>query len=199
MLTSDGKDAFPRLPLYAYFTGKTRESDPFDFQLLGVHLKSQRESNPAHGEGGVAGVAQRRLAAQKLADWLTLEAPKCDSDAVIVGDWNAPPTDKVWEPLTRLGEKRIAFRGLNKSNEISYLMYRNRQDVGSRLDLSAATVAAHKEMASDPAVVHWKPFDDLINSTASAADIKAYVNDIRTNISDHMPVLTRFYWEERKQ
>ena len=35
VLTSDGKNAFPRLPLYENFAGLSHESDPFDFQLLG--------------------------------------------------------------------------------------------------------------------------------------------------------------------
>lgn len=63
---SDGKDAFPRLPLWCNFTSLSHEGAPFDFQLLGVHLKSQR------GGGG----PQRQKAAGALANWLCREAPR---------------------------------------------------------------------------------------------------------------------------
>jgi hypothetical protein len=42
IIAGDGKDAFPRLPLYAYFTSLSVGGEPFDFQLAGLHLKSQR-------------------------------------------------------------------------------------------------------------------------------------------------------------
>ena len=79
IITTDGKDAFPRLPLYSAFTFLT-EGQPFEFQLLGVHLKSQR--------GG--GEDQRTRAACELKAWLTDEAPRYDADVIIMGDWNAP-------------------------------------------------------------------------------------------------------------
>lgn len=199
VLTSDGKNAFPRLPLYAYFTGLSHESDPFDFQLLGVHLKSQRDDNATNGKNeGDGGKAQRELAAKKLAEWLTKEAPKIDADALIIGDWNAPISASVWNPLKALDKKnKIKFEGLNKSNEISYLMYQNASSLGSRIDLEATTVSAYKEMASDPEVVKWREFNRLLSEKTAAAKLKEYINEVRNTISDHMPVLTRFYWEQK--
>ena len=57
--TTEGKDAFPRLPLWGYFAAKSIEPDKrgFDFQLAGVHLKSQMAAD--------AGFFQRQLAAEK--------------------------------------------------------------------------------------------------------------------------------------
>ena len=158
VLTSSGKNAFPRLPLYAYFTGLSHEADPFDFQLLGVHLKSQRDGDAVNGKvEGDGGKAQRELAAKKLAEWLTKDAPKNDADALIIGDWNAPTTASVWDPLRALDKKnKIKFEGLNNSNEISYLMYQNASSLGSRIDLEATTVSAYKDMASNPEVVRWQ-------------------------------------------
>ena len=38
---------------------------------------------------------------RKRAAWLVREAPKTDSDTVILGDWNAPPGDACWKPRWR--------------------------------------------------------------------------------------------------
>lgn len=83
-----GKDAFPRLPLYSSFTGLTQEA-PFDFQLVGLHLKSQR--------GG--GEDQRERAAIELRNWLVNDAPMVDADVIMLGDWNEPPDSDTWQPF----------------------------------------------------------------------------------------------------
>jgi endonuclease/exonuclease/phosphatase family metal-dependent hydrolase len=187
-LTRDKKEAFWRLPLWGYFIGISHVADPFDFQILGVHLKSQR--------GG--GDAQRRLAARALAKWLVNDAPKVDADIVITGDWNAPPSDPAWAPLHDLEKKNKAlFTRLNDVNEISHLMFRNKKEIGSRLDLEAVTIAASKEMAKDPMVVRWKSLDNLLSTNPDAKTIKKYIHDISYEITDHMPVVTRFYFEEK--
>jgi len=50
------------------------------------------------------GAAQRLASAEVLARWLKEEAPQTDSDAMIMGDWNAEPNDPCWEPLAALEE-----------------------------------------------------------------------------------------------
>ena len=71
------KPVFPRLPLHSTFVAY-REEQPFDFHLVGVHLKSQR--------GG--GQTQRAEAAKRLSEWVTTQTT--DEDVIIAGDWNAP-------------------------------------------------------------------------------------------------------------
>jgi hypothetical protein len=41
VIAEDGKNAFPRYPLHSKFVARS-EDEPFDFHLVGVHLKSQR-------------------------------------------------------------------------------------------------------------------------------------------------------------
>ena len=66
--TPSGKDVFPRLPLWSYFYCKSTISNKrgFDFQLVGLHLKSQLDRG-GKGEDEL----QRTLSASKLSDWLT--------------------------------------------------------------------------------------------------------------------------------
>lgn len=185
--TTDGKEVFPRLPLWSYFRCRAQDNHaPFDFQLLGLHLKSQL--------GG--GQSQRTTAAEKLSKWLTQDAPKLDADVVMMGDFNEPPSANTWAPFHKLeNEHKAVFSGINKDNEFSHLMYRNKQDWGSRLDLKVVSVTAEKEIADKGGVVCWKPLSQLIASHPKASVLKEYLNDLKTEISDHMPVYMRFYYE----
>jgi endonuclease/exonuclease/phosphatase family metal-dependent hydrolase len=188
----NGKDAFPRLPLHGYFTGLTRnDTEPFDFQLVGIHLKSQR--------GEDSSTIQRATAAKELTNWLSGEALKIDSDVIIVGDWNEPPDASTWEPFAKLEEKGdILFRTMNDNDDISHLMYRSRKEFGTRLDLSLVTIASANELVDKKAsAVRWQSLDDLLSKNPDAGQIKQYIQDISNSISDHMPVVTRFYFEEK--
>lgn len=192
VVTSDGKDAFPRLPLRAYFTVLSQVAEPFDFQLIGVHLKSQR--------GG--GNDQRALAAERLAQWLDGPAQAVDGDVMIMGDWNEPPNAVAWEPFRDLEKGgRAMFTSINTTSEISHLYYKNKGSIGSRLDLAALSIAAMHELApeGDPAVVRWLSLNDLLATQPKAAQIKEYIREVSEKLSDHMPVVTRFYFEERSQ
>lgn len=191
-IKADGKDAFPRLPLLGIFTtvspDATGASQPFDFQLLGLHLKSQR------GGGG----GQRRKAAEALRNWLEHEAPAVDADVILVGDWNAPPDDAAWEPLQGLEQQgKAKFRSINDKTAISHLMYKNKQEIGSRLDLGAISMAAFDELHKPPAPVHWKSLDKLLATNPKAKQIRNYIKQVREKISDHMPVVVRFYIDEQ--
>lgn len=188
-VTKEGKEAFWRLPLRGYFIGLTHITDPFDFQLVGVHFKSQR--------GG--GEAQRTLAAEALASWLVTDAPKIDADVVVTGDWNAPPSDPAWAPFHDLEVKNEAlFTRLNDTHEISHLMFSNKREIDSHLDLSTVSIAASNEMAMDPTVVRWKSLDKLLGTNPDSKTIKKHISEISENISDHMPVVTRFFFEEKQ-
>lgn len=189
ILTGRGKDAFPRLPLYANLTAVSHTGDPFDFQLVGLHLKSQR--------GG--GHAQRRLAAESLARWFEIEAPRVDSDIIVIGDWNEKPNASTWDAFNELEARDlVAFQSINGgSGDFSHLMYRNKRTLGSRLDLNAVSIAAMEEIAGNPEVVRWKNLSSLLDSNPRAKDIKALFKVLRERVSDHLPVLTRYYHTEQ--
>ncbi len=188
--TPDHKEVFPRLPLWAYFSCRSQNNHaPFDFQLVGLHLKSQL--------GG--GDVQRKIAAQKLSEWLTRDASKLDADVALMGDWNQPPSASCWEPFRALeDQKKALFRGINKENEFSHLMYRNKNEYGSRLDLRVISVAAEDEIADKGGVVCWEPLSKLIASHPKAGLLKQYLADLKKDISDHLPVFVRFYYEEQR-
>lgn len=187
--TADDKEVFPRLPLWASLRCRTQNGhEPFDFQLLGVHLKSQM------GGGG----EQRRMAAERLSRWLVQDAPKVDSDVIVMGDFNEIPSSKTWASFHKLEQEgKAVFAGINKDNEFSHLMYKNKKDYGSRLDLRVVSASAQDEIADKGGVVRWKPLSKLIASNPKAAVLKQYLADLKTDVSDHMPVYMRFYYEEQ--
>jgi endonuclease/exonuclease/phosphatase family metal-dependent hydrolase len=187
VVTAEGKEAFPRLPLHGYFTSLMYDNDkePFDFQLLGVHLKSQR--------GG--GEEQRKMAADTLARWLDDEAPKRDADVIILGDWNEPPSSATWKPFHLLEKQgKAAFKKINDDTSISHLMYRNKSNVGSRLDLQCMSLATLPDMKKPPKVVQWKPLMEMLDASPQAKKIKEMIKQISSGVSDHMPVVSRFYF-----
>lgn len=171
---------FPRLPLFGNFVAQIppdmtpRNGLPaFDFNLLGVHLKSQR--------GG--GQEQRTLAAERLADWTTNETS--DEDVLIAGDWNAPANRPEWAPIRALERgNKVRFAAFNPEREPSHFMKGGRN---SRLDYimvseAAAKVAHDRDQGTK--VVPWSFLDGSSRITNVAID----------KISDHRPVLARFYW-----
>lgn len=192
VLTADGKDAFPRLPLWTPFTAVVDDAagDPFDFQMLGLHLKSQR--------GG--GHDQRRVSAERLAVWLEREAPKLDTDVLLLGDWNEPPTSDTWAAIHRLEkEGKLLFSGINDASDISHLYYKNTSSLGSRLDLIAMTATAAKQLPEGQSAIPivWTTLEQVFKgSSMSAQEIKALFGKISEQVSDHLPVATRFYFGE---
>lgn len=193
--TGDNKDAFPRLPLCGYFQAKSPDSrkSGFSFQLVGVHLKSQM--------GG--GNSQRRTAAEKLCWWLEKEASDIDSDTIIMGDWNKDPEDDDWESIHDLEkEKKVKFQSINDATDFSHLYYRNKNDFGSRLDIALVSTSAVNNMEGKKTdVIRWTTIDALLQSAADkkVTEIRAMLNDIKQNISDHMPLFTRYYLTETKK
>lgn len=187
--TGDNKDAFPRLPFYGYFLAKSPNPDEsgFTFQLVGVHLKSQ--------VGG--GNTQRIIAAEKLAWWLEKEANDVDADTIIIGDWNKGPSDTDWQAIHKLeNEKKVLFRKINDESDFSHLYYKNKNEIGSRLDIALVTSEAYAKMASDKTSVgRWVTIEQLLQSAPAkkVSEIKAVLNSIKENISDHMPLYAGYY------
>ncbi|MBE9191900.1 endonuclease/exonuclease/phosphatase family protein [Gloeocapsopsis crepidinum LEGE 06123] len=193
---SSRKAVFPRLPLYGKFVVRAIEEqegelqeDPFDFELIGVHLKSQR--------GG--GREQRSEAARLLADWLLMEAT--DEDVIIAGDWNAPADRPEWEAIQELEEQKILkFAGFHDDGEGSHLRVGGQR---SRLDFIAVTHAiadAIEEKSADEnnalgksVVIEWNAL--LKNQRGQRT--RKLLEEIIGTISDHLPVLTRFYFTDK--
>ncbi|MBM2816417.1 MAG: Endonuclease/exonuclease/phosphatase [Ignavibacteria bacterium] len=188
--TPNGKDVFPRLPLWSYFFCKSTISNRrgFDFQLVGLHLKSQMDK-----EGTNEDNLQRTLSAAKLSDWLIKEGNRFDSDIIILGDWNEPPDAEAWESLRNLEKnKNVKFTKINDKTNFSHLYYLNRNDVGSLLDLRVVTSPFAKEMNKTGGTIHWLALEELLSGSATAGEVKKIINEIKTEITDHLPVLTRF-------
>jgi endonuclease/exonuclease/phosphatase family metal-dependent hydrolase len=195
--TPSGKDVFPRLPLWSYFYCKSTISNKrgFDFQLVGLHLKSQLDRG-GKGEDEL----QRTLSASKLSDWLTKEANNLDSDAIFLGDWNEPPEADAWEAFRRLErDKQVKFSKINDSSNFSHLYYRNRNNVGSLLDLKVVTTQFAKEMNKMGGPIHWIALDELLAKSSSAGEVKKVISQIKEEITDHVPVLTRFGFKKDKK
>jgi predicted extracellular nuclease len=154
---------------------------------VGVHLKSQM------GDGG----SQRRTAAEKLCWWLEKEADEVDADTIIIGDWNKGPEDADWKPIHKMEKAgKVLFEKINDTSDFSHLYYKNKQNFGSRLDVALVSVdAAHGLVGKKVDVIKWTTIDDLIQSASDkkVAEIKAILDDIKLNISDHMPLFTRYY------
>jgi endonuclease/exonuclease/phosphatase family metal-dependent hydrolase len=189
ILTASGQDAFPRLPLWGYF--KCRSNDPtnegFTFQLAGLHMKSQM--------GG--GDIQRRMAAEKLAFWLEREASYLDSDVILLGDWNESPSAKTWSVFHNLEKTGdVQFEKINDESDFSHLYYKNKNNIGSRLDIVALSSDAAKNINKFPKSLQWYSLSDLLKNNPMAKDIKAYIKNIKDKISDHFPVYSRFYMVE---
>ncbi|MUG95527.1 hypothetical protein F7734_25460 [Scytonema sp. UIC 10036] len=175
------KQVFPRLPLASNFVVRTAD-DPFDFNLVGVHLKSQR--------GG--GFEQRKAAAQRLAEYIQNDA--ADEDIIIAGDWNADPNRPEWEPIQDLEKQGLLkFEGFNFVNsqvEGSHLSVGGRR---SKLDVVAVTIDAAKAVVKEADVVEWTILDDS-PLALTEREVRKKVID---TISDHLPVLTRFNFTDR--
>ncbi len=197
--TRDGKDAFAtRVPLFAYFAAREDALEPqggtktFDFQILGVHLKAMAE-----------GHEQRLKSAEVLSEWLANEAPRTDSDAVILGDWNAPPDDACWKPFHDMEEEpggRVKFREINDPSDFSYLWLRNRSDQFlSRIDLTAMTLSSFQQVEGTAAqVVLWKPVEEILARAGNlkSAEAVRLLKELKEAVSDHLPVISRFYWTD---
>jgi endonuclease/exonuclease/phosphatase family metal-dependent hydrolase len=193
ILTGDNKDVFPRLPLWGHFLSKSLDTNKngFTFQLVGLHLKSQM------GDGS----SQRKIAAEKLAYWLTKDSNDTDADSILIGDFNKSPIDADWVSLHKLEtEKKIKFKSINDNTEFSHLYYENKQHIGSRLDIAIVSTSAYKQMkAKKTEVIRWATIDNLLAGIDSKTvkEIKVILNSIKEDVSDHMPLFARYYSFEK--
>ena len=173
-LPNSNQRIFPRFPFHNVMHAFSQDGN-FDFHLAGVHLKAYMgEDDP--------GTQQRRLSAERLDRWSRNETE--DRDVIILGDFNKSPDAPEWKPFRDAEEQgRVRFHKWNNANEGSH-WYRGKR---SRIDLviisaSVEQVAVEKEAK----VIPWKRVFD--SSTLR--------NDLIRRISDHMPVVSRFYFRD---
>lgn len=176
------KKIFPRRPMHAPLIVEAGEEEPFDFQLVGVHLKSQRPD-----EQGDNGSSQRREAAKRLSNWVTQDA--VDQDVIIAGDWNAVASKPEFKPIRDLEEQGfVKFESFASQKEASHFFKNGK---GTRLDYIVVSASASKVLADGQSRV--VPWNDYLKDGAPA--LAAIVD----RISDHMPVLARFYFSQPKK
>lgn len=191
VITPSGKDVFPRLPLWGYFYTRSISASlrGFDFQVAGLHLKSQLDKSGT-GEDKL----QRELAARRLATWLEHESIEHDSDSILIGDWNESPDKDTWDVFGMMeNENKVAFRNINDPSDFSHLYYKNRINWGSRLDLAVVSSNMAIKMKGKPSPILWLSLEELIESDASAGQVKAIIKEIKDEVTDHLPVHNRFY------
>lgn len=191
------KDPFAeRTPLYGYFTTAT-ESDPtvgkFDFQAIGVHLKAMEDGAP-----------QRLRSAEVLSDYLHKLTSEVDADVMIMGDFNANPTDPCWKPFHKLeNEETAAFTSINDPSDYSYLWLKNQgSKFVSRIDLSVVTTSSLEQVVNNTVskVVKWQPIQETLARAGNLTDkaVLDVLKEIKETISDHLPTVSRFYFDINK-
>lgn len=174
-LPGSNKRIFPRLPFHNVMHVFAPDGGNFDFHLVGVHLK-------AFMGKGDPGTDQRRLSAERLVRWSDEEAE--DRDIIICGDFNKEPSAKEWRAFRDSEtEGRIRFGSWNRENEGSH-WYRGKR---SRIDLVIVSDSVEQIAVSKEAkVIPWKR---VFESTTLR-------NELIGQISDHMPVVSRFYFTD---
>lgn len=197
VIAEDGRrhEVFPRLPLWAYF--EALADDParegFTFELVGVHLKSQMQIRGFKGRGGIR---QRNEAAQRLTDWIETPSEHFDQDVLIIGDWNATPDVDEWKPFEALENAgKIDFRSINPKDQLTHVARLNKSGpAGTRLDLHLITKTADVKKASKEkaVVIRWSFFDQMNDLPADERDV--LFKAMKMNFSDHLPVVSRFYF-----
>lgn len=174
-LPGSTKRIFPRLPFHNMFHVFSPEQGNFDFHLAGVHLKAYMgDTDP--------GTVQRRLSAERLVRWADAETE--DRDVIICGDFNKVPSAPEWDAF-RASERsgRLHFNKWNQENEGSH-WYRGKSSLIDLVVVSASVddVAVDKRAR----VIPWK-------RVFESSTIR---NDLIGKISDHMPVISRFYFTD---
>jgi endonuclease/exonuclease/phosphatase family metal-dependent hydrolase len=189
----NGKDAFAgRTPLYGHFEMRMAEANErVDFQALGVHLKAMSDGAP-----------QRKKSAEVLADWVQNDGQLTDTDILILGDFNAPPSDaSSWQPLMDLeaNDPRVQFQSINDESEFSYLWLANQSNrFVSRIDLSVVSLSGEFEAAPGMLAkpIRWVPIEKALAEAGGlkSTEARAMLKEVKESVSDHLPLIHRFYY-----
>lgn len=175
VLPGTRKRIFPRLPFHGLFEGRS-EDGRLDFHLTGVHLKAYMGPEDD-------GVEQRRLSARRIAQWV--QEVEDERDILVVGDWNKVPSAPEWKVLRDLEKAgHVRFHEWNHEDEGSHFY---RSATPTRIDIVMVSDEITKVAVEQEAkVIPWK------NVFTSAALRKELIK----TISDHMPVISRFYFRD---
>lgn len=175
-MPATGRVVFPRLPLAGEFVVRS-EGGSFNFDLVGVHLKSSRAS----AQGG-DGTERRTIAARRLADWLTHQTN--GEDVVVTGDWNAQSTEPEWEPIRALQRAGGVHLGVwNSKDELSHVLQRRSRRVDAVVVSSSGgdRPVVHDEDGHRATLLGWR--EEMVAGTL--------VRKMQEKVSSDMPVLCR--------
>ncbi len=192
-------EVFPRRPLWGHFEALSEDmqTEGFTFELVGVHLKSQMPPKGFTG-GGRYGIKQRTAAARLLAKWLITDSEHYDEDVLIIGDWNASTELEEWKPIRKLeSDGEVAFADINPPGEPTHLARLNKSGpAGTRLDLVLLTKAADAVAVPGQKgiVIEWSLFEHL--SDLETEERKELFKRLKERFSDHLPLVTRFYFTD---
>ena len=195
------QSVFPRLPLWGYFEclGEKPGDEGFTFELVGLHLKAQGPAPQGYtGDIKRFGIPQRTKAAKRLTEWLMNNGDHYDTDVVVVGDWNAKPSEPEWKAFRDKEEDgEFVFTDINDEADASHLVRLNASGpAGSRIDLHLITKEADANAVpkNKGVVIRWSPFDHL--DAMGGKERQEYFKLLTLKFSDHLPVVSRFYLNE---
>jgi endonuclease/exonuclease/phosphatase family metal-dependent hydrolase len=127
------------------------------------------------------------------------EAEDVGADTILVGDWNKPPDASEWRAFHKLEDQgKAVFRKANDTSDVSHLMYRSATEYGSRLDLAAMSLSASEQLLEGADVARFKTLDELLDVQANGRQIKQLIRDLSRDVSDHMPIVMRFFFTEEE-
>jgi exonuclease III len=95
-------------------------------------------------------------------------------------------------------EGHALFNKIKDNDSISNFYYKSKEKIGSRLDIALVSSSASREMSGTSDVVRWRSLDKLLAKNPKANEIKEYIKEISASLSDHLPVVTRFYFQEQE-
>ena len=161
--------AFPRPPLVASISVKQDDATIFDFIIIVLHLKafSDEESE-----------SRRRLACEILKDYIdTTLLTGNEKDVIVLGDFNDelddPAEDNVFESFLS-DTTNYQFLTLPLTDEATYI-----KNFSSSIDHILITDDVRNEYS---------------NGTTQVMKIDEEFSDYINYISDHRPVLSRFFF-----
>jgi hypothetical protein len=96
-----------------------------------------------------------------------------DTDILIMGDFNAPPNDKCWQPFHEMEDAgKIKYKEINDNDDFSYLWLANKSDkYVSRIDLTVMSTASSNQVAGEVVkVVRWQPIEEAIARAGNMTD-----------------------------
>ena len=92
-------------------------------------------------------------------------------------------------------DKTVSFRSINPKDEITHIARLNKSGpAGTRLDMHLITNSrdATKAAKDKGVVIQWRLFDHL--ESLSTPDRQLLFKAMKMNFSDHLPVVSRFYF-----